>query len=234
MGKVSIILAAALLMLQVRAFAVPVVKDAGVSAGNYAENRMLDARTSWMSQPEQWMVFWAKIDPKSDLDGDSRRFYSKVEFISPDNTLKILDGPFAFDDEGTAKIFKTSSFFANASTPEVPRPFAFGRWTVNFYVFDEKNGESVMAKTINFEMMESRALAPAAGFGTPEAGAVSSPEPFYMEIAPAIEKTESEIASETEIKKLKAELSEIKKMLETKVSKKPKAKSVKKKAPKKS
>ena len=131
MGKVKIVSAAVLLILQTSVLAAPEIKDGGVNAGNFTENRILDARTTWMSHPEQWMVFWGKIEPRSDYDGDSQRYYAKIEFISPDNTLKIKESPVAFDADGTAKIFKSTSYFVDAKTPEVQKPFVFGRWTSN-------------------------------------------------------------------------------------------------------
>ncbi|MCX5749040.1 MAG: hypothetical protein NTZ10_02170 [Candidatus Saganbacteria bacterium] len=245
--KKTVLAAAVLIMTAACVFAAPELKDLGVSAGSFTENKVLETKTVWMSQPEQWMVFWGKIEPKSDYDGDSPRYYGKIEFISPDNTLKMTEGPIAFDPDGTAKIFKTTSYFINAKTPEVPKPFVFGRWTANFYMFDERNSETVLAKTANFELMEMRPVAPAVT--TPEAvspkpsttvvpvtpGIMATVEPSAVGTFPTPEvKSGADKANEEEVKKLKAELDEIKKLLEKKnerPARKARPKPAQKKAP---
>lgn len=197
----------------------PVVIDGGIAKGSFAEKSIIETKNMWTTADAEDLVTWIKITPGSDWENGAPRFYYKTEYITPDGSIKMLLGSFGFDAEGFAKDFRGISFFNNCSTADIPKPKVTGIWKINYYLFDSRTNESRLVKEMSFTLESSLASI----LASPEATASGSEEI----------KSEADRANEEEIKKLKAELAEMKKLFEDKNTKKAKAKPVKKKAPKK-
>jgi hypothetical protein len=132
------ILALTLLLLTASfAAAALLVTDSGVSVGN--DNTIGERRSSWdTAQATEYIVGWMKIPLNGDLSEGKIRYKYKVNMIAPDKTV-FSEGPFQFDNEGYAKIFKPVTSIATAKTTFSPQACQ-GEWKFEFLIVDLMNG----------------------------------------------------------------------------------------------
>jgi hypothetical protein len=150
------------------------VTDSGVSVGS-ADNTIGALKSSWdAAQANDWIVFWLKIPPSSDMANGLVRYQYKITYTSPDRTGVASEGPFNFDSIGYAKVSKQVSFFDNIKTSFSPKPNE-GKWLIEFTLIDTQNGnkEDLGARLPFYLTGNDKAQKPAAA-STPPAFAATT------------------------------------------------------------